>query len=118
MKAVKGTQFPRYIGGQNINYDLCSQILLVVYNELSKQKVLYFTKVPDPKYPSAGQILKSDNPEYELMVWITEDMTLSLAVGSYMIEGKRTINQEKQGKPDLILKGVGSFIEIVESQTK
>ena len=96
MDIIQGEQFTRYIGGVNIGYDQCDQIILLCYDCATKETAFVFVKVADPAYPAAGLIEKSDDTEYELKIFVTEAMTENLRPGTYKMEAKRVISGVKQ----------------------
>lgn len=92
MDIIQGEQFWRYIGGTSIDYAGCSQIVLHVYNQSTKETAFTFVKVADPvKYPGSALLVASNDPAYEVMIFVTSEMTLPLKSGCYYMEAKRTI---------------------------
>ena len=95
----------RYIAGSNIDYDLCDQIVLSIYNADTGAVALNFVKAFDTDYPSSATtnlLAKSVSADYKLQIFVTEAMTKALAPGSYYMEAKRVISGVQQP----IIKGV------------
>jgi hypothetical protein len=108
MDIIQGEQFTRYIGGTNIGYSQCDQIVLVCYECSTKAIAFTFVKVADPLYPGAALLEPSDDPDYELKIFVTEAMTENLRPGTYKMEAKRVISGVKQP----IAKGREAFMTV------
>lgn len=114
MDKIQGSQFYAYLTGNNMDYDLCSQIVLVVYDGSTEQIVWRFVKQTDPvQYPDAYIIEKSEDPDYKLKIFITEAMTLALQPGTYKMEAKRVIAGIKQP----VMKSRSVFLTITKTLT-
>lgn len=114
MEILQGEQFVRYIGGTNIDYDLCSQIVLACYKEKTKEIALTWVKVADEEnYPDAELLEKSDNPNYKLKILVTSEMTEALDLGVYHMEAKRTLIDDTT----TIIKGQTPFFNVKKSVT-
>lgn len=114
MEIYQGEQFYRYIYGDNIDYDACSQIVLALYRKNDIKVVQYFVKIIDEEYPDAELLQKSDNPNFNLQIFFTEAMTLKYVEGTYLLEAKRVIN----GINMPVIKGVEEIFTVKKSMTK
>jgi len=117
MEILQGEQFMRYVAGSNIDYDLCDQIVLSIYNSDTGDIALNFVKAFDTDYPNTSTknalLEKSANEAYKLQIFITEAMTKALTPGVYYIEAKREISGVKQP----IIKGILPFFTVKKSKT-
>ena len=112
MDIIQGEQFMRYVGGTSIDYASCSQIVLMVYNQSNKETAFTFVKVADPvNYPGSSLLQLSNDPNYEVMMFVTAEMTLSLKPGSYYMEAKRTI----AGVAQPIVKSKAPFFTVTKT---
>jgi len=115
MDVFQGEQFYRYIYGDNIDYDACSQIVLALYRKGSSDVVQFFVKVEDnANYPGAELIQKSDNQNFKLQILFKTSMTAKYVEGTYMLEAKRIIN----GINMPVIKGIEEIFTIKKSLTK
>lgn len=115
MEVFQGEQFYRYIWGDNIDYDFCSQIVLALYRKGTSDVIQFFVKVADEdNYPGAEIIQKSDNPNFKLQILFKTSMTSKYLEGVYMLEAKRVID----GINMPIIKGIEEIFTIKRSLTK
>jgi len=110
LEVMQGEQFSRMIGG--IKYDQCSQIVLVLYQEANQSSRTYFVKTEDVQYPGAQIITKTEDPDLQLRIDITKEITESLALGNYHMEAQRVISGVKAP----ILKSRKIFMNLIKSE--
>jgi hypothetical protein len=113
MEIFRGEQFYRYLAGEGLDYDLCSQIVLCIYEKTRGSVAVNFVKVQDAQFPNAPLVERSDNPNFKLMIFLSAEITEKLQPGEYMIEAKRVINGVKMP----IIKGVSTFLKVKDSKT-
>jgi hypothetical protein len=117
MAFIQKEQYYKYLKGEcetEIRFDLASQMVLRVYNELNKEKSIVFVKEEDPLYPNAGVIEKSENSDWDIKVLVTEEMTKDLPPYSrYLCELKQVFPSED----DMVIKLKGVFFNKLEGTT-
>ena len=111
IEVLKGEQFERLIKG--IDYDACSQIILLLYKESNPVVKMVWVKVDTADYPAAPKLVKSTDLTYPIKIWVSEDVTKKLETGSYLLEAKTVVD----GVDKPIVKAKKYFFTIKESQT-
>ena len=113
MIIYQGEQFSRYLYGDSLDYDSHEQIVIAIFDKFDVV-ALYFVKTPSETYPSAGVIRKSDNPNFDLQIFFTKEMTLSLSPGEYYAEVMRVV----EGVEMPIIKGIEKIFTVKKSVIK
>lgn len=111
MVLYQGEQYTQYIGGDNIDPNVCEQVLLAVVNESRTKRFLLFGLTPIEGVEFDGDVQVSDDDEYEVMVEFTSEMTRALVPGKYFLEAAREL-------PDgQVIKDQVELFTIVKSYT-
>lgn len=110
MIVYQGEQFPKYLYGEDLDYDTFEQIVIAIFDK-TDDVVQYFVKAQTEEYPLAGIIKKSDNPNFNLEIIFTKEMTLSFKPGDYYAEVMRVVG----GVNMPIIKGVEKIFTVKKS---
>lgn len=111
MILYQGEQYTQYIGGDNIDPNVCEQILLAVVNESRTKRFLLFGLNTIEGVTFDGTVKVSDDPEYAVMIDFTSELTQRLSPGVYFLEAAREL-------PDgQVIKDQVELFTIVKSYT-
>lgn len=111
MEVLQGEQYTQYIGGDNIDPNVCTQILIAIVNESRTRRLLLFGLNPIEGVTYDGVVEASEDPAYKVKITFTEEQTNRLAPGLYFLEAKRVLADNQ------VIKDQVELFTIIKSYT-